>query len=292
MTKKEVIKRFDRDRLSFEGSKYQKREVNLDVLVGIAWKQLNAKDYFPGIKEYLDFVYSIKSKKLFDALIDTSNFFRGTQYMKQKVLSSLSGSSKVLISISTAECVMNAKRGKDWESFYDWLRNDKGNLKYLFNSDDIEELKSKLKSLKGEYYSKYGASSALKQFFKNYVTYKDKIKIISGFRWKGYGNDDFQSFRPICYKKCAPSFPECCSVENCRLARGEEINKWVERVISRLYSIRSKFVHEASTSLYLHENLYTYDANGKEIEIQIGSKDFIKIIKEGILRAIEEDLIN
>lgn len=186
--------------------------------------------------------------------------------------------SKLIMLLSSIERSI-VGRGK---TFQDFIKSEDIRRK-LLRIDNVKELRERLDNICEEYNKEAGSIRPLVNFFKNYLTEKEKLSLINGIK-------KIHSFKIEKTKdkiKCIPITEEEEIVPN-RHSLDKALTKVVKGVI---YDIRNYFVHRASYFPFPDRNTKTLRriiTEGKipkeEWLISIRFEDLYKIVRNAFIK--------
>lgn len=248
---------------------FETRENFINRCINESYESL--KEIFSSRNNFIEYINSLKSRKIAELFIRTSQFYLiCKKYVNLRFI-------KLIMIISIIERL--SSRMKKYLLFKDWIFKQDRQIEYYIkriNNIDVNNFKNIIQVLKDDYHLKYGSQQNVKDFFTKYTKDNDKLKLVknlkpkrvnvvysySSYLYKNlaigkvktlkelekYNIKRGKKYMPICYnwKLCYVNYGECCPDIYCKFKEDNEIkNKTLQKVIGLIYDMRSKFVHSA-----------------------------------------------
>lgn len=142
-----------------------------------------------------------------------------------------------LIMMASIVELLNSK--EDFVRFDEWVEQE----------GKDEELRSKGVNIWHEYNRIHGSAEKFRTFFKDYLTKDEKIKLMKSVQF--YRKEEKEFFPLFCFKgaECNVKYSYCTFDSNKGKCAGytsdRRINRGIKECANFLYTMRSRFVHEA-----------------------------------------------
>lgn len=210
--------------------------------------------------------YFLKFQRIYETpenafyeIFTLSEYYRAMKIVKTDVL-------KIIMITSLIERLNSEK---DFITFPEWLRkNDK---------ETNIVTKKTIRQIYSEYEKEYGCSGKFRSFFQNFLTKKEKIKLIQSVRFFPRLKSGLNSpnlFPLFCFEesRCRPPPVQSCPLvsydkQDCLICNdAKELKKVLDEFAEFLYTLRSKFVHDARMFALASPKSVTHD-NGVTISM-------------------------
>jgi hypothetical protein len=201
------------------------------------------------------------NEKAFYEIFTLSEYYRAMKIVETDVL-------KIIMMTSLIER-LNSER--DFLTFPEWLttkeqENDAGTNK-------------KIKQIFNKYAKEHGCSGKFRRFFQNFITKKEKVELIKSVRFFPKLKSGLNSpnlFPLFCFEesRCNPPPLQSCPLVNydqqdCLICSdAQELKKVLDEFAEFLYTLRSKFVHDARMFALASPNTVTHD-NGATLSMSL-----------------------
>lgn len=232
----------------------------------ISESYLGISSQFKSEKDFIDYLNSLIDAETAELFIRICKFyFVSKKYQPTSYV-------KLIMMLSIIENTISKE--SEWKEFHSWIFNQRSVIQSSLDKAEKIDQKAFLKiiqELKEQYFKEYGSQRNVVEFFRNYVTTDNQIKLIKTFR-ANYAKviENFEAhdiplpktieeaseitkkpiedmMMPYCFdwEKCLVYYGDCDHSETCELNNKSILEETLKKVVKDIYQLRNDFVHSA-----------------------------------------------
>lgn len=288
------------------------RESNLRIWIREAYQPFSSQ--FSNLIQFVDFINRIQQSENAERFIRYCQFYGSSKNWVKHPFT------KLIMMLSIIESIISM--GKTYKPFKDWIMGQDKLIESHFaeiKEGDVGTFKQVMEKFKEKYHSENSSTRNVIEFFHNYFTDQDKVKIIKSFRYKKtdvvsrYSErlwDDFphlyadkfsdlvergyhiteNDIMSLCYnwRNCYIDYGSCHPDSMyCMLKEDEDLLfRYLKRVINIIYTMRSNFVHDAKFPPLGEKGIDFMGGiyKGKSIIVELNIGHFEELFEKGFLK--------